>query len=262
MSDGATVCITRRWAFTNALWKFKVLVDEVEVGRVGNGETARFPIAPGRHAIRLALQLYSSKPCIVDAQPGETVRFVCGQKGWVSGMLSVFTSPGDYLQLEPDGTAREAIAIDPSVPVAPASSDQVSVHLEDAEERVPAARETVMVPRGVTVKVKRARTVEHTVEVDWSVTGELRVEAGFKQLLSGSIRGEISRKQGRSATESESMEYEVELKGETCEQYQLSWSDIWRKGIVEFQHKGRTLFAPLRFRERAELDVVPLATRG
>jgi hypothetical protein len=130
--------------------------------------------------------------------------------------------------------------------------------MESEEERVPAVTEEVYVPKGVKIKVKRSRTVEHTVEVDWAVVGEARLEAGIKQIMSGSIRSEISQKQGLSATESETVEYEVEIVGENICRSQLKWTDIWRKGVAEFMHSGITRVAPFRYRERSELEVVPV----
>jgi hypothetical protein len=176
----------------------------------------------------------------------------------MSGLVSAFTSLEDYLYLRSEEGPAQIIATTESAPQA-ARQEQVAVYMESEEERVPAATVEVHVPKGVKIKVKRSRTVEHTVEVDWAVAGEARLEAGFKQIVSGSIRGELSQKQGRSATESETVEYEVEIDGEKGRQYRLKWTDIWRKDTAEFRHGGATHMAPFRCRERSELEVVPVA---
>lgn len=258
MSNNPTVSIRRRSSMSGVVRRFKVFVDDVNVGVVGNGQTKHFELSPGRHILYVALDLYRSKPCVVNVQLGEAIQLVCGLKGGLSGALSAFTSPHDYLQLEPDAATPQSIS-QPQHPVNPALQDPPStVHLNEREVRVPAAIETIHVPKGVTVKVKRSRSVEHTVEVDWNVVGSAQIDAGFKAILSGSIKGEISKKQGRSTSETEEMEYEVELDGKECNQYQLSWTDVWRDGTVEFMHEGRSSVAQFRYHERAELDVVQI----
>jgi len=182
---------------------------------------------------------------------------VCGAKGGISGLVSAFTSLDDYIYLRLTQEPAQILTASAS-PSQPLLHEQIQVHMESEEERVPAATEEILVPLGVTIKVKRSRTIEHTVEIDWSVASEGRFDIGIKQMLSGSIRGEISRKQGRSSKESETMEYQIELSGDIRSQYRLVWTDIWRKGIVEFTHERTTHLAPFRFRERTELEVVPV----
>lgn len=127
----------------------------------------------------------------------------------------------------------------------------------DAEfEHTQAASETIRVPRGVIIKVKRSRTIEHTMSIDWDTTQEGGVEAGLKQILSISIRRQIEQKQGRSYQQSETIEYEVELNGDNSREYTLVWTDAWRKGIVEIKQGKVTKLLPFKFRERTELEVI------
>ena len=132
--------------------------------------------------------------------------------------------------------------------------------MDSEEERVSAATEAVHVPKGVKIRVKRSRVVEHTVEVDWTVGGEASIEVGFKSIVSGSIRGEVSQKQGRTTTESETVEYEVEIDGDQSSSYTLRWTDIWCKGLAEFIHGGAIRRVPFRYRDRSELEVLAVTS--
>lgn len=125
------------------------------------------------------------------------------------------------------------------------------------EEPVPAISEEVVVPKGVKIKVKRSRKVEHTVLFEWTRTGEARLEAGYMGIVSGSIRAKIFQEEGRVATESETVEYEVELAGEKCSRYELKWIDIYRRGTVELQHKGASQMVPFKCKEKSQLEVMP-----
>ncbi|HEV3201233.1 MAG TPA: hypothetical protein VGZ73_25200 [Bryobacteraceae bacterium] len=247
------ICIRRHRAWSGALRDFGVFVDGTRVGGVENGGEAIFKVSPGRHSIYVKIDFYQSKPCVVDLDPGESTSLVCG----VAGLVSALSQEG-YLYLRSEGESDHIDATKGSEPQADLPAE-VTVRLESEEERVPAATEDIHLPKGVKIKVKRSRMVEHTVEVDWTVAGQAQVDAGFKQILSGSIRGEVSHKQGRTATESETVEYEVELDGEKCSPYRLCWTDIWRKGTAEFRRGGTTRIVPFRYRDRSELAVVEAA---
>lgn len=49
---------------------FKVKIDGVVAGKVRMGTTVEFPVAPGPHRIRMAVDFYSSVPLTIDVQPG------------------------------------------------------------------------------------------------------------------------------------------------------------------------------------------------
>ncbi|HWQ70232.1 MAG TPA: hypothetical protein VN494_09855 [Patescibacteria group bacterium] len=257
----AIICIRRPAKLMYAARKFAVFIDEMKVGGVKDGGEARFEVKPGRHSICVKIDFYTSKPHVINLRPGESASLVCGAKEGMSGLVSAFTSMEDYLYLRLEEDPAQVISATASVPETPLQK-QLVVHIDSEEERLPAATEEVRVPKGVKIKVKRSRTVEHTVEIDWTATGEARFEAGFKQIVSGSLRGEISQKQGRAATESETVEYEIEIDGEKCSQYRLTWTDIWHKGTTELQHGGATHMVPFRYRERSELEVAPVEPKA
>lgn len=144
------------------------------------------------------------------------------------------------------------------MPQSQARSRIEHIRLDPGTEEIQTASEEVSVPAGVTIKVKRSRTIEHTVSIDWQLTSNVSVESGFKPFISASIRGEIGQAQGRTYQESETLEYEVALSGETNTRYRLTWTDVWRKGMAEFQIGKDNQVLPFRFREWTKLDVFPL----
>lgn len=156
--------------------------------------------------------------------------------------------------LEKEGMSADSLLFKSSYQTTPKVDN---IHLEAETETVQATSEEVSVPPGVTIKIKRSRTIEHTVDIDWQISGSGNIEAGFKPIISASIRGEIGHKQGHAYNESETMEYEIDLNGETNTCYRLIWTDIWRKGFAEFQIGNATQTFPFRFREWTKLDVSP-----
>jgi hypothetical protein len=132
------------------------------------------------------------------------------------------------------------------------------IHLDSEVDTINTTSEEVSVPHGVTIKVKRSRTMEHTVDIDWNTIGGVNIETGLKPIISASIRGEIGYRHGRTYKESETLEYEVALNGETSTRYRLSWTDTWRKGIAEIPIGNETKVIPFRFRESTKLEVTPI----
>ncbi len=156
----------------------------------------------------------------------------------------------------PNSSAIPPTLPDPlKVPLIPSSPTVRGVTLNSQEERLQAATEIVHVPVGVSVTVKRGRTIEHNVEINWRTAVSGQVEAGLKQLVNVSIVGELERTRGRVYKESETIEYEVALQGTQSGQYKLVWTDVWLHGVTELEEDGRTQYIPFRFRERTELVV-------
>ena len=135
-------------------------------------------------------------------------------------------------------------------------SSNIELEFRPERKRIQVASETVGVPSGVTIKVKRSRTVEHTVAIDWRASGNF--EAGLQAIISASIRGEIERSLGRTYQETETTEYEVELNGQNASHYNLVWTDIWLTGDSSVKEGKHINKLPFEFRERSELEVSPL----
>ncbi len=78
------------------------------------------------------------------------------------------------------------------------SNSPVIVHWNSEEERIQVATEIVNVPSGVVITIKRSRTVEHTIDVTWSIAGNLELDIGLKNMIQTSIRGEVEHIQGKT----------------------------------------------------------------
>jgi len=144
----------------------------------------------------------------------------------------------------------------------PISLDKVVVQLGNELEKIDVATEEVHIPNGVIIKVKRSRTIEHTININWSTTRGGSFDLGIKEIVGASINGEITQAKGRTYQQSETMEYEVELNGEKSNRYQLVWVDIWRKGFAELIQGNQTQVVPFQFRELTELRVIPVSSTG
>lgn len=140
---------------------------------------------------------------------------------------------------------------------APQSTSHVNIELQPEERRLNVATEVVRVPRGVTIKVSRSRTVEHSVAVDWR--HEIGAEVGFQQFVTAAIRGEIERRLGRTYQQTETTAYEVELNGKISEQYKLTWVDVLLTGVSEVVDGGSVRRLPFEFRDRSELEITSIS---
>ncbi len=137
------------------------------------------------------------------------------------------------------------------------SPRNVTVFFDAALEKVQAATEKVQVPKGVTAKVKRSRTVEHAVSLTATESMETSTTNNYSEFLSQSIKKEVEQKQGSNYQESETLEYEVELDGSKGSSYSLIWIDSFCTGTIEFTHADRIDRVPFKFRTQTELQVTP-----
>jgi hypothetical protein len=137
------------------------------------------------------------------------------------------------------------------------SPRNVTIYFDSDLEKVQAATERVQVPQGVTAKVKRSRTIEHSVSLTTTESVETNSTHTYTEFLSQSIKKEMEQKQGRNYQESETLEYEVELDGSKGSAYTLLWIDSFCKGTIEFTHTDRIDRIPFRFRTQTDLQVTP-----
>jgi hypothetical protein len=75
------------------------------------------------------------------------------------------------------------------------------------------------VPKGVSVKIKRSRTIEHTVQLTLQSSTEGEVSVGFWDVLQSSIRAKLEEQHSREFRETETVEYEVELRGDVSTRF-------------------------------------------
>jgi hypothetical protein len=66
-------------------FQYVVWIDQAAVGRIRTGETQQYPVAPGRHSVRVGIagrllgngKLWTSKIRQIGADQGETVTLTC-----------------------------------------------------------------------------------------------------------------------------------------------------------------------------------------
>jgi hypothetical protein len=94
------VTMTRR----KAVWRdrvraYTVLIDGQRVGKLGSGESATFPLAPGPHEVRLKLDWCGSPKIICDGN--ENTRLVCDAGGTsATAIIDVLFRSQRYIALE------------------------------------------------------------------------------------------------------------------------------------------------------------------
>lgn len=70
------VQIVRRAGWIDWLRAYKIVVDGRVVGKVGNGDSAEFDVAPGRHTIQLRIDWCGSPTLEFHAAEGRRVKFM------------------------------------------------------------------------------------------------------------------------------------------------------------------------------------------
>lgn len=99
----ALLAVRREPGFWRDSWRrYKVRVDEAQVGVVGPGEELPVEVPPGIHEVQVKLDWGTSPRRVVHAEPGEVRRLRCGP-----GSLLGIIIPGMYVTLEPDDPMRE-----------------------------------------------------------------------------------------------------------------------------------------------------------
>jgi hypothetical protein len=87
--------------------RYNVIIDGKLVGRLSPGESGRYDVAPGRHALYLKISWARSESHEVDLQPGGLATFTCsprarGQRSDVDVwqlLSATFLHPRSYVEL-------------------------------------------------------------------------------------------------------------------------------------------------------------------
>lgn len=90
--EGTLEVVRPRLHWADRLRAYRVLVDGQEVGRVRNGETARFPVAAGRRWVALRIDWSGSGPLEVEVPSGSSSSVTVRWRG------NLFSRDG-YLEL-------------------------------------------------------------------------------------------------------------------------------------------------------------------
>ncbi len=100
----ASLTIVRDSGYADRLRKYKVIVDGIVVGEVGNGETKQFSISPGLHEVSLKIDWCGSKAVEFNLDDGEglTLQAKSSLRGskLFGALWYVLFAPDSYLLLE------------------------------------------------------------------------------------------------------------------------------------------------------------------
>lgn len=69
------ITITRDSGYADRLRKYKVLLDDVEIGEISNGETKSFEVAPGEHILQLKIDWACSNEVNFAQKNNESLKF-------------------------------------------------------------------------------------------------------------------------------------------------------------------------------------------
>ncbi|WP_163665686.1 hypothetical protein [Adonisia turfae] len=266
--------------------QFTIYVGSVRVGVLSRWETLfrakEFRVSAGKHPVYISAADKVSDTIEIDFKPYETVFLITGLPGlhqflglrpylrrkqvveWkavgekIANMPSEAFSIGQRVANSFKSTELSNITTENNTVIFPGDKSQQIPRIVDLEpdlEEVQAAAEEVSIPSGVSINVKRSRTIEHTVEIEQGnfVSGSLNL--GIPDILGTTIRAEIEKRQGRSYRESEMIEYDVSLDGKVSEHYRLVWIDLWRKGVAEVTSNNCTVMVPSLMRKGTVLHV-------
>ena len=66
--------ITRKWHLVGAVRAWRIVIDDVQVARLGPGESITLAVSPGQHVLSLRSGTGSGPQSSIEFTPGETVR--------------------------------------------------------------------------------------------------------------------------------------------------------------------------------------------
>ena len=98
-----TLTVQRDKGWADKIRKYRILLDGVEIGRIGEGEVLRQQISDGPHAIEAKIDWCGSRPLHFNAQSEDQVVVVrSALRGWrlLLGIFYVFFNRRGYLLLE------------------------------------------------------------------------------------------------------------------------------------------------------------------
>lgn len=252
MSSLLTVVGSRQYY----LWQPKadLFLNQKQIGKVSLEDNVSFKISPGMHTLYLtwgALGICRTSNTIqFSVSDGENISVLFKSDRFSGNVSLEIISTIDESNIN-NASCKATVNTNQSQPLP-------KIFLSSQLERVQTNTEIISVPSGVNITVKRSRTIEHTVNINWRKSNEWDI--GLQQLLSASIKREVEQEQGRTYQQSETVEYEVELNGDKSNQYELLWVDFWRSGQAEIQQANLTKVkvVEFQFREKTELKVVSI----
>jgi hypothetical protein len=101
-----TISVNRDSGYADRLRNYRVLLDGVEIGRLGNGAAKAFEIPSGPHQLMIKIDWGRSNIVAIDIGESQSARFLCGSnlRGWRLLLAIYYMSFGfrNYLWLRPE----------------------------------------------------------------------------------------------------------------------------------------------------------------
>ncbi|WP_405995029.1 hypothetical protein [Streptomyces sp. NBC_00986] len=92
--------------------RYKVFVDDAQVGLIGRGQTVRLDLPAGPHRLQLRIAWCTSPTLTAMVEPGEATSFRCAPGGEPSEALSAVTvGTADYIALQQTDEPMEAARV-------------------------------------------------------------------------------------------------------------------------------------------------------
>jgi hypothetical protein len=73
----ASITLARGTGYADRLRAYRVMLDCREIGRIGNGETKLFPVAPGQHELAVKIDWCSSNDVSFSLPSDQSLAFLC-----------------------------------------------------------------------------------------------------------------------------------------------------------------------------------------
>ncbi|MBN8657219.1 MAG: hypothetical protein J0M11_15900 [Anaerolineae bacterium] len=125
------------------------------------------------------------------------------------------------------------------------------------EEKVLVESVLYKVAKGSSVVVKYSRMIENTIEVE--VGSGFAPEAGLNiSVLHASVKAHIEGKIKKTFSEQQSVEEQIELRGDISEIYQVSWYQVWRIGHLEAHPSDTPIKIPFRYFDKMYREVIEI----
>jgi hypothetical protein len=82
--------------------RYKVLIDDREVGRLRRGDSGRYEVPPGQHVLAVAIERKLSPNLEVSGDSKDTFSFRCGPRQGLAAIDLLKHADDTWLFLEPD----------------------------------------------------------------------------------------------------------------------------------------------------------------
>ena len=107
--QGTLVVSRARDGYRDRFRRYKVFIDDAQVGLIGRGQTLRFDLPAGPHRLQLRIAWCSSPTLTATVEAGETTSFRCAPGGDPSEALDAVTvGAADYIALQQTDEPMEA----------------------------------------------------------------------------------------------------------------------------------------------------------